>query len=136
MKKYCTDCSKPMEYGVSPPNFCPNCGHKFSVFGHQETEPTKPVRVKKRPVEPQPTKDKDAFGIEEGGNSEITSIPDMTKLEFEVSVAKKQSLEQLMGGPASSTSEFGPRGEEPRTSEEDFLKRYSEEGGSNPRRNS
>ena len=133
MKKYCTACSKPMEYGVSPPNFCPNCGHKFSVFGHQDAKPTKPVRVKERPVE---VKDEDAFGIEEGRSSEITSIPDMTELQFDVSVARKQSLKQLMGGPASSASEFGPRGEEPSTSEEDFLKQYSKEGGSNSRRNS
>ena len=130
-----------MEYGVSPPNFCPNCGHKFSAFGHQAIEPTKPAptkpaSVKKRPVEPKIAENKDAFGIEEGGSSENTSIPDIKELQFDVSIAKKQSLKQVMGGHASSISEFGPRGEEPRLSEEDFLKQYSKEGGSNSRRNS
>ena len=45
MKKYCPQCSKPMEYSVQPPNFCPHCGHKFSSFGFDQKPPKAPQKT-------------------------------------------------------------------------------------------
>ena len=126
MKKYCPQCSKPMEYSVQPPNFCPHCGHKFSSFGFDQKPPKAPEKTPTVKREPKPPVNEDAFGIEDGSESFNLNI---SKLDFDVSIPKKQNLSQVMGSRASNNSEFGPRGAEDKISKEDFLKQYSNEAG-------
>ena len=131
MKKYCPECSKPAEYSVEPPNFCPSCGHKFSSFGFDQKPPKAPPKTPTVKRKPKPPVNEDAFGIEEGSQSFNLNI---SKLDFDVSIPKKQNISDVMGSRQSAMSEFGPRAQEEKVSEKDFLKRYSDEAGAKSRK--
>ena len=110
MKIFCYSCGSKIEYAAAnKQKFCMNCGAALDPSNASK----KDEKVEQDDLD----------------SEEVSFSGNISKLDFDVSIPKKQNLSQVMGSRASNSSEFGPRGTEDKISKEDFLKQYSNEAG-------
>lgn len=117
MKIYCQNCGKPTEYSaMNKPNFCFNCGGAFSEGGASNA-----TQLVKQEA---PTRVSD--GLED--EDEVTSIPNISKLEVEIDVEKAASatMQSLIGTAQEGVVE-PPRGSSG-LSDEELVRSVLKEG--------
>ena len=121
MMVYCRQCGSSMNFVGQRPNFCNSCGCNLAT-GKKAPEKT-----------PIPTKEE---RIEEDFEDENLSVPDISKLDFDMQGSLKVSGttigEMSSISDESQTIEYTPSTVKkvPRTSKKKFLEQFKAEAGS------